>query len=125
MIGHFGQASQHVLKVSVGIDTPAAAAFDDGVNDGSAISGIRIAHEEPVLFSQSRRADGIFHQVVVDLHAIVLQVDLKRAPLTQRVINGDAQQALRQGSATALESDQSAFKPLNNGFAFVGANRCA
>jgi hypothetical protein len=49
VVGHFGQASQDVLEVSAGINGPAPAAFDEGVNDRAAFSGIGLAHEKPVL----------------------------------------------------------------------------
>jgi hypothetical protein len=68
VVGHARQASQHVFEVSVGIDAPPAATFDDSVNDGSAFSGIGIAHEEPVLFSKSGWTNSIFQEVVVDSH---------------------------------------------------------
>ncbi len=50
MVGHFGQAGQHVFEIAVGINAPTPAAFDHGVKDGSAFSSIGVAHEEPVLF---------------------------------------------------------------------------
>ena len=58
-------------------------------------------HEEPVLFSQCGRTDGIFHQVVVDLHPAILEINVQRGPLVQRIINGAAQEALREMSASA------------------------
>ena len=41
MIGHVGQAGQHVLEISVGINAPPPTAFDDGVNDGSSDAAAR------------------------------------------------------------------------------------
>ena len=49
--GHVGQSREDVAEVGVGIDAATAAGFDDGVNDGSAFSGVGLAHEEPVLLS--------------------------------------------------------------------------
>ena len=67
MVGHPGQPGQHVLEIGVGIEVPAAAGFNDGVNDGAAFSGISLAHKEPVLLADGRGPDGVFDQVVVDL----------------------------------------------------------
>ncbi len=50
MVGHAREASQDIAEVGVGIETPAAATFDDGVNDGAAFAGFGVADEEPVLF---------------------------------------------------------------------------
>src|SRR5206468_3198572 len=94
VVGHIGQASQHVFEIGVGINAPATAGFDDGVNNCSALAGIRVAHEEPVLFSKGSRTNGIFHQVVVDLNPTVTEINVQRSPLAQRVVNGDAHQAL-------------------------------
>jgi hypothetical protein len=49
-VGHLGQPGEHVFEVGVRIDASAATAFDEGVNNSAALSGIGIAHEEPVLF---------------------------------------------------------------------------
>lgn len=50
-VGHVRQAGEHVAQVSKGIKAPAAAVFDEGVNDGAALSGVGLADEEPVLFA--------------------------------------------------------------------------
>src|ERR1700733_3773485 len=93
MVLHVGQACEHILEVSVGIKAPTPAGFDEGVNDGGPFSGIGLPDKEPVLLSQGRWPDGIFDQVVVDLHPAISQINFQCWPLAQRVINSDAQQA--------------------------------
>ena len=55
------QASQHVTKVSVRIEAAPPAAFDDGVDDGAAFTGLGIAHKEPVFLANGRGANGVFY----------------------------------------------------------------
>jgi hypothetical protein len=47
-VGHVRQAGKHLAKISVGIESTAAAAFDDGVDDGAALAGLGVADEKPV-----------------------------------------------------------------------------
>jgi len=49
---YLGQAGEHVAQVVQWIDFAAAAALDDGVEDGSALTGIGGTDEQPVLFSE-------------------------------------------------------------------------
>jgi hypothetical protein len=49
-VGHVGQAREHVPKISKGVKAAASATFDEGVNDGTALTGLGIADEEPVFF---------------------------------------------------------------------------
>jgi hypothetical protein len=64
-VGHRGKPGEHVVEVGVGIDAAAAATLDDGVKDGAALAGIGIAEKQPVLFSQSRRPNGVFDEIIV------------------------------------------------------------
>ena len=101
MIGHGGQAAQHVFEVGVGVQAPTPAALDNRIKDGSPVACVGIAHEQPVLLANRGRANGILDQVVVDLHLALFQVDLQGRPLAQSVIDGAAQEALGQIPATA------------------------
>src|ERR1700735_2156301 len=112
MVCHFWQAGEHILDVGVGINAATPAAFDDGVNDGSTLTGIGIAHEKPVLFSESGWPNGIFHKVVVDLAPTVVQINTQRSPLAQCIINGEARQALWQMFSAALQPDEGTFDPF-------------
>jgi hypothetical protein len=53
----------------------AAAVFNEGIKDGSTFTRIGLAHQEPVLPAQRRGTDGIFHEIVINLHLAVLQVN--------------------------------------------------
>lgn len=46
MVGHFGTAREHILEVSVGINAPSPATFNEGVNNGGSFSGIGFADED-------------------------------------------------------------------------------
>jgi hypothetical protein len=63
-VGHAGQAREHVTQVSKGINVTAAATLDHGIEDGTAFSGVRIADEEPVLFSEGRGPYSVFYEVM-------------------------------------------------------------
>jgi hypothetical protein len=54
-------------------------------------AGIGIAHEQPVLFPKGGGPDGVFHEVVVDLHPAVAQINVEAWPFAQCIIEGDAQ----------------------------------
>ena len=45
-----------------------AASFDYGVDDRAALAGVGFPDEQPVFLANGRRPNGIFHEVVVDLH---------------------------------------------------------
>ena len=64
MVGHARQTCQNLAQVSVGINASAAAAFDEGVENGPAFSGFGFADKEPVLLAQGRRADGVFDRIL-------------------------------------------------------------
>lgn len=65
VIGISWEAGEHVVKVSQGIDAPAAAGFHDGIEDGGLFSGFGRPDKEPVLFADSRGPDRVFDKVVV------------------------------------------------------------
>jgi hypothetical protein len=64
------------------------AALDDGVEDGSALAGVGGSNEQPVLFAKGCGADGVFHQVVVDLDASIAAEAFECGPLIQGVSDG-------------------------------------
>ena len=95
MVGHVGQAGQHVPEIGKRIEPPAPAAFNHGVDDGAPFTGIRFPNEQPILLANGRGPDGILHEVVVDLHPAIGQVNFQCGPQAQGVIDGSTQQALR------------------------------
>jgi hypothetical protein len=76
-VGHRGKPGEHVAQVGVGIDATAAATLDNGVEDGTALAGIGIAQEQPVLFSKGSWPNGVFDQVIVYLDStdFTLEID--------------------------------------------------
>ena len=85
-VGRRGQPGEHVAQIGKGIETAAPTAFDDGVDDGAALAGLRVAEEEPVLLADGGGAEGIFDQGVIDLQATILEEDEQRGPLL-RIFN--------------------------------------
>ena len=57
----------------MGIKAPPPAAFDERVEDRPALARTGVTDKEPVLLADRRRADGVFHEVVVDLDSAVFQ----------------------------------------------------
>jgi hypothetical protein len=51
LVGEVRQAGEDVAQVGVGIDSSPAAAFDDGVNDRTALARPGFADKEPVLLA--------------------------------------------------------------------------
>ena len=51
-VGHVGQPSEDVFQISIRVEVATPAAFDDGINDGTAFTGIRIPDKEPVFLSK-------------------------------------------------------------------------
>jgi hypothetical protein len=94
-IGGVRQLGEDVAQVSGGIKPAPTAAFDDGVENGATLAGVGLADEQPVLFSEGGGADGIFHQVLVDLDAAIAEVDGKRP----------AGYLLTDGSCGSVQSD--------------------
>ncbi len=115
-------ADEDVAEVGVGIDPAAAAAFDEGVEDGAARAGFGGANEEPVLFADGGGADGVFDEVVVDLDAAVAEIDGEDGPLAGGVVDGLAEGTLREMAATYLESGQGALEAGDDGAALMGAD---
>ena len=76
-VSHRGEPGEHVAQVGVGIDAAATATLDNGVKDGAAVAGIGIAEKQPVLFPKSGGPNGVFHEVVVDLDAPILEINAK------------------------------------------------
>ena len=64
-VGHRGKPGEDVAQIGVGIDAAAAATLDNSVEDGAALAGVGIAEKQPVLFAESGRPDGVFHQVIM------------------------------------------------------------
>ncbi len=64
------------------------AVADQGVERGGAISAFCISHKQPILLADGAGADGVFYQVVVDLHAAIPQIDGEFFPLIEGVADG-------------------------------------
>ena len=61
---HVWQESQNVVQIFLGVDAPAAAAFDDGIEDCALPTGIWMTNEEKILFADGSWSDRVFDQVM-------------------------------------------------------------
>ena len=124
-VGHARQSREHLAQVGVRVQTASAATFDEGINNRAAFAGSGIAHEQPVLLAAGGGPDGIFHQVVVNLHPAVIQINGQRGPLAQGIIHSLPQQTLRQVSSAGFEPNQGALDSLYDGAALTGTHGLA
>jgi hypothetical protein len=83
VVGHVGQTRENIFQVSVRIEAAPPAAFEDGVDDGAALASLGVADKELVFLADGRGANGVFHQVVVDLHPAIRQINRQRVPQAQ------------------------------------------
>ncbi len=74
---HGGQAGEDIAQPGEGIQSVAAAGFDEGVKDRGTFPGFGFADEQPVLFADGGGPYRIFDGVVIDADAAVLHEDLK------------------------------------------------
>ncbi len=84
--------------------------------------GVGIAEEEPVLFAQSGRSNGVFHEIVVELETTIFEIDTQQRPIGERVIDSLAERAARQIAARLFEEDQSMIETLANGTTLAAAH---
>lgn len=117
-----GEAGEDVAEVGVRVDPAAAAAFDDGVEDGAALASFGGADEEPVFLADGGGTDGVFDEVVVDRDAAVAEVDGEGGPLAEGVVDGLAERALREMAPTQFEPGQGALEAGDERSAVVGAD---
>ena len=124
-IGGVGQPGEHVAQVGERIDTAAATAFDDGVEDGAALASVGGTDEQPVLFAQGGGPDGVFDQVVVNLEATVVEINAQQGPLGEGIVEGLAKVAARQVTPGHFAALQRAVDPREDRDAVAGADRGA
>ena len=117
MVGHRGQASENVAYVSIWLDTVAPTAFDDRVNDCTALASIGVTEEQPIFLAQRSGPDRILNQVVVDLDFGLFEIELQAAPLCERVAKGFAHGAARQEATAQVPPLQDPVDPSANGLA--------
>ena len=122
MIGHLRQSGEDVAKIGTWINASAAAGFDDGVDDRSALAGSRFSDEEPVFLSNGGGANGVFNEIVVDLQLAAFQEQAQRGPLTQGIIDSLTEETLGQVATAGAKADQSAFESLHDWTAVTGSN---
>lgn len=124
-IGGRGQAREDVTQVREGIETTPPAALDDGVQDGATLAGFGVANEHPILFAESRRADGVLHEVLVDFDATVSEINAELRPQVQGVGDGHPHSAAWQVASFQFEPGEDSMQSGVNGFGLVRTQRGA
>ena len=81
--------------------------------------------KEPVLLSEGRGAEGIFHGIVVDLDAPIAEIDAQRGPLAERVCDGLAHGALGEVAVALVPAPQGGAESFEDGSAFEAAREGA
>ena len=74
MIGHLGQTTQNIAKVSQRVQPTSSATFDHGVNDSTALTSLSVVDEQSVLFFERGWSDGVFYQMVVQFDLVILKI---------------------------------------------------
>jgi len=74
-VAHVRKLRQNIAQIFIGVDPELPAGFQQGVVDRAGLSDIGTIEEEPVLFPDGGGSNGIFDEVVVDLHFGVIRVD--------------------------------------------------
>ena len=111
---HRGHPGEDFPKILKRINATAAAGFDHGEHDGTALACIRIANEQPVLLAHGGGADGIFDFVVIDRDPSVLNEHAQALPQSERVIDGFAHLACRKVAAFAFPISQDAAEAFDD-----------
>lgn len=117
-----GQAGEQIVQVSVRIDASSSAAFNHGVDNGTALACSSFAHEKPVLLADRRGPDGVLDQVIVDLHLPFPEEDFQPGPLAKGVIDGLAQEALGQMLPAGFELKERFLDAIEDRTALLGAH---
>jgi hypothetical protein len=76
-----GDAFDNVSKVGLRGNALSFGTDKRRVDDRTEFSGFRVSDEGLVLLADSAGTDGIFDEVIVDLHFAMLQIDLHAWPL--------------------------------------------
>lgn len=96
MIRHLRNGCKNIAQIVGGINFEFAAAFHEAVDYGAGLARVGAAEEKEILFANGGGPDGIFDQIVVDLHLAVFRIDGQFRPPCKRVLDGFTQTALRK-----------------------------
>jgi len=86
-VGHRRQAGEDITEVGERIDTAKAATFDDGVEDGTTLTGLSFNKEEVIFPTCGSRADAVLGEVVVHFKATVIEIDTEFDPVGEGVVD--------------------------------------
>src|SRR5579885_1349534 len=89
------QAGQHIGEIFMRAQASPPATAQDVIYHRAAPSRLGVTNEEPSLAAHRRGANIVFHEVVVDLKASVLEISDQGVMLVQKIIHRLAQRALR------------------------------
>jgi hypothetical protein len=89
--GHGGRSGEDVSQVIEGIDCAAAAAREDGVDDGASPACVWMAEELPAAATYGCGPDRVLDKILVDFKAAVPQVAHQRGVFVEKVTDGAAE----------------------------------
>jgi len=65
LVAHGGEPGEHVFDIDVRIFAVSLTGNDDRVDDGRALTSVRVADEQPVFLPNRRGPDRIFNEIVI------------------------------------------------------------
>lgn len=119
--GHGRKAFEHVGEPGFGVVAVTDGVFQQGVQDGSALTCVLAADKEPVALAHGGRAEGVFEVVVVDLDAAVGGVAVETLPECEGVGDGFAHGVAGKNLALEFEEGLMDFAEDGNGVGLTDA----
>lgn len=65
-----------------------------------------------IVHTRTGAADGILHEVLIDLDSPIAEVNAEQRPLVQRVVDGQAHPTARKVSPLPFQAGQDTMEPL-------------
>ena len=115
-----GELFEDLLEVGLGVEAPAFAVLNNGVNGRTHVTGFGTAEKEPVFHAELGRTHGVLDQVVVDLDVAVTQVLELLLPLAEGVAECLAQRVL--GKVAVVQDADDFLKAFVDGRTLVRPN---
>lgn len=105
LVGHRGQAREHIAQISERILAVPLARDDERVDDRRALARVGMADKQPVLLADRRGPDRVFDEVVVQPREGVVLMRNEHLPVVEQVSARLAEARLRQRSPAETLGD--------------------
>lgn len=113
------ESLDEVFEIAIGFEAVVTAVLDDGVEHRAAPSGFFRSDEEEVFLSYCGWTNGIFDEVVINLHQSVFEVNGQSRPLPEGVGDSLSQQTFGKMLTTGLKMEKCPVKALDEGAALL------